>query len=172
MFFFSFHFSFHHLFCYIPYRSRVEFHQQLPKVSCSKLDLYHFYCLGLSLVYFNSKMAPRKQQHSAQALSNPDANCFHNTKVERFFLQMSEHSFIQKRGFDPTMFTSNEIWDLVRSNHWDTFCATLTELIVDAIVYKFYTSLKDRENRKKRGETIAHVTVLGIGADDPQKIET
>ncbi|MBA0829556.1 hypothetical protein Goarm_014154, partial [Gossypium armourianum] len=31
----------------------------------------------------------------------------------------------------------------------------------DAIIYEFYASLKDRENRRQRGEILTHVTVKG-----------
>ncbi|PPD67429.1 hypothetical protein GOBAR_DD35692 [Gossypium barbadense] len=57
-------------------------------------------------------MAPRKQQCATQAPSNLDANRFHNTKFEWFFLQMSECSFIQECGFYPAMYACDEIWNL------------------------------------------------------------
>ncbi|KAK5836235.1 hypothetical protein PVK06_012006 [Gossypium arboreum] len=33
--------------------------------------------------------------------------------------------------------------------------------MVDFVVYEFYTSLKDRKNRKQQGETITHTVVWG-----------
>ncbi|PPR90104.1 hypothetical protein GOBAR_AA30581 [Gossypium barbadense] len=63
-------------------------------------------------------MAPRNQPRSprsTQALSNPNENRFHNTRVKRLFLQMSGQSFTQECGFNPTVSACDEIWELEES---------------------------------------------------------
>ncbi|KAH1046510.1 hypothetical protein J1N35_037294 [Gossypium stocksii] len=67
---------------------------------------------------------------------------------------MSGHSFIEERGLDPTMFACDDIWDKVRSHRWNNFCRTPIKPAVDALIYKFYASLKDRDNYKQRVEMI------------------
>ncbi|KAK5838841.1 hypothetical protein PVK06_007583 [Gossypium arboreum] len=93
-------------------------------------------------------MSLRKNQHIIEAPNNIDVNRFRNPEVKRFFLQMSGRFFIQECGFKSTMSATYEIWDLVQSHQWKNFCATLTELMVDAIIYEFYASIKDRESHK------------------------
>ncbi|MBA0732638.1 hypothetical protein Gogos_016714 [Gossypium gossypioides] len=106
-------------------------------------------------------MASRKQQHTTEAPINFDVNRFINLEVERLYLQMSDRSFIQEHGFDPTISAYNKIWYLVRHYCYNNFCVTPIELAVDTIVYEFYATLKDRKNHRQQGETITHVTIRG-----------
>ncbi|MBA0790753.1 hypothetical protein Gohar_015380 [Gossypium harknessii] len=96
-------------------------------------------------------MASRKEQHTTEAPINFNVNRFINLEVERLYLQMSDRSFIQEHGFDPTMSAYNKIWDLVRHNCCNNFCTTPIELAIDAIVYEFYANLKDQKNHRQQG---------------------
>ncbi|MBA0674811.1 hypothetical protein Goari_016386 [Gossypium aridum] len=105
-------------------------------------------------------MASRKQQHTTEALINFNVNRFIILEVERLYLQISDRSFIQEHGFDPTMSAYNKIWDLVLHYYCNNFCATPIELAIDAIVYEFYATLKDQKNRRQQGALKFNTTII------------
>ncbi|MBA0756377.1 hypothetical protein Gogos_022089 [Gossypium gossypioides] len=46
-------------------------------------------------------------------VQNP--SIFPNMNVEKYFNELQEKTFIQERGFDPSMILCKEIWPLVRN---------------------------------------------------------
>ncbi|KAH1130255.1 hypothetical protein J1N35_001633, partial [Gossypium stocksii] len=55
-------------------------------------------------------------------------------------------------------------FDLVRHRRCNNFCTTPIELVIEVIVYEFYTALKDQKNCRQQAPThnASDVTAYGV----------
>ncbi|KAK5812415.1 hypothetical protein PVK06_027845 [Gossypium arboreum] len=77
------------------------------------------------------------------------------------FLELQGKNFIQECGVDPSFNLNDGIWDLVQANLWTDFCLTPKDLMIVSVVYKFYASLKGRENNMVPDVEYQNVTIQG-----------
>ncbi|MBA0759660.1 hypothetical protein Gotri_022512 [Gossypium trilobum] len=90
---------------------------------------------------------------------NPSS--FLNPNVEKYFSELQGKTFIQKRGFDPSMGLCKEIWHLVRYQWWERFWTIPKDKDVFPFVQEFYASLRDLESRNTEGHMGDIVPVRG-----------
>ncbi|MBA0717480.1 hypothetical protein Golax_005294 [Gossypium laxum] len=76
--------------------------------------------------------------------------------------ELQDKTFVQERGFKPSMVLSNEIWSLVRHHRWEHFCTIPKENDVIPLVQEFYAAIRDEETRRPHGVMCKIVMVRGM----------
>ncbi|KAH1097621.1 hypothetical protein J1N35_014542, partial [Gossypium stocksii] len=84
--------------------------------------------------------------HETLVASNPSK--FLNANMEKIFLELRGKTFIQERGFEPSMVFCKEIRPLVQYHRWEHFCVTPNKNVVLPIIQEFYVALRDQKARR------------------------
>ncbi|MBA0787303.1 hypothetical protein Gotri_024881 [Gossypium trilobum] len=108
-------------------------------------------------------MPPRKSRQTNEqekpVVANPSK--FQNLNVEKYFLELQGKTFIQERGFEPSMILCKETWVLVRYHRWERFCITLKKPTIISVVQEFYASFRYQESRRSCDAIWETIMVMG-----------